>query len=57
MANDEKETGRRIAETIGQRVRPGSDPNVAGWQAMLADLLGQMRPYMAAGRLVTFQSL
>ncbi len=57
MADETDETGRQVAATIEQRVRPGQDPNVAGWQAMLADLLGQMSPYLAAGRLVTFQTL
>ena len=57
MTDDTRDTGRRIAETIGKRVRTGADPNVAGWQAMLADLLQQMAPYMAPGRLVTFQTL
>ncbi len=57
MTDDSKETGRRIAETIGKRVQTGADPNVAGWQAMLADLLQQMSPYTVAGGLVTFQSL
>ncbi len=57
MADEDSVTNRRIAATIEQRVRPGADPNVAGWQAMLADLLGRMSPYMPAGQLVTFQSL
>ncbi len=57
MADYHKETGRRVADTIGKRVRAGNDPNVAGWQAMLADLLQQMRPYTVPGRLVTFQRL
>lgn len=57
MTEDNSGTGRKIAETIGKRVRAGSDPNVAGWQAMLADLLRRMSPYMAAGHLVTFQTL
>ena len=57
MVKKDRETGRQIAETIGNRVRAGADPNVAGWQAMLADLLQKMTPYMVAGRLVTFQTL
>ncbi|MDX1270170.1 MAG: hypothetical protein R3311_22585, partial [Oceanisphaera sp.] len=57
MADYHDEIGRRVADTIGKRVRAGSDPNVAGWQAMLVDLLQKMRPYMAAGQLVTFQRL
>ncbi len=57
MTDDTRDTGRRIAETISKRVRTGDDPNVAGWQNMLTDLLQQMSPYMAAGRLVTFQTL
>lgn len=57
MIEKNSETGRQIAETIGNRVRAGADANVAGWQAMLADLLQKMTPYMAAGRLVTFQTL
>ncbi len=57
MTDAEDAKGRRIAETIAQRVRPGADPNVAGWQAMLADLLGRMSPFMPAGQLVTFQTL
>jgi hypothetical protein len=57
MAQDQSENNRRITETIGRRVRAGADPTVAGWQAMLTDLLQQMSPYMAAGHLVTFQTL
>lgn len=57
MADDQSQSGRQIAETIGQRVRAGADPNVTGWQAMLASLLQKMSPYMAAGHLVTFQTL
>ena len=57
MSDEDNATNRRITTTIAERVRPGSDPNVAGWQAMLADLLGRMSPYMPAGQLVTFQTL
>jgi hypothetical protein len=57
MTEDNSKAGRQIVETIEKRVGAGTDPSVAGWQAMLADLLKQMNPYMAAGRLVTFQTL
>lgn len=48
---------RNIADVIGQRVRVGPDPLVSGWQQMLTDFLVTMKPYLTAGRLVTFQSL
>ena len=57
MTAEETEDNRRIAATISRRVRIGDDPTVAGWQAMLANLLRQMSPYLAVGRLVTFQTL
>ena len=57
MTDEESATRRRIVDTIAQRVSPGADPNVAGWQAMLADLLGRMSAFMPAGQLVTFQTL
>lgn len=57
MNGANRESGREIVATIEGRVRAGEDPTVAGWQAMLSDLLQQMAPYMAAGRLVTFQTL
>ncbi len=57
MTDEANATNRRIATTIGERVRPGDDPNVAGWQAMLAELLSRMSPYMQSGQLVTFQAL
>lgn len=57
MSEDQSATNRRISETIGRRVRVGADPTVAGWQKMLTDLLQQMAPYTAAGRLVTFRTL
>ncbi len=57
MSKTNRENGRLVTETIEGRVRAGEDPTVAGWQAMLSDLLQKMAPYLAAGRLVTFQTL
>ncbi len=57
MTDEANATNEHIATTIAERVRPGADPNVAGWQAMLADLLSRMSPYMPPGQLVTFQTL
>ncbi len=57
MRESKLESGRQVVETIEGRVRAGKDPTVAGWQAMLSDFLQQMAPYMASGRLVTFQTL
>lgn len=57
MNEANRASGHKIAATIAGRVRVGADATVAGWQAMLTDLLQQMAPYLANGRLVTFQTL
>ena len=57
MEESTKKTGHRVAEIIGQRVGTGANELVAGWQQMLTGILEHMTPYLAAGRLVTFQSL
>ena len=52
-----EETQKRVAETIAQRVRVGPNPMVRGWQNYLVQLLEKTKPFLAAGRLVTFQTL
>jgi hypothetical protein len=56
MAHNEG-TQKRVADVIAQRVGVGSDPTVSGWQNYLAELLEKMKPFLAAGRLVTFHTL
>ncbi|MGB5984552.1 MAG: hypothetical protein WBG37_04540 [Desulfobacterales bacterium] len=46
-----------VSDTIAQRVGVGPDPTVTGWQNFLVQILEKMKPYLAAGRLVTFQAL
>ena len=56
---DASERGKhfRLAQMVEIRAGVGRTEVVSGWQKMLIDLLGRMRPYMQPGNLVTFQKL
>lgn len=55
--SDFKDENKIIADTIHGRVQTGQDTIVTGWQQVLTDILTQLKPFMAPGHLVTFQSL
>jgi hypothetical protein len=40
-----------------RRVQAGADPQVAGWQCFLEQMLIRLEAYLVAGRAVTFQSV
>lgn len=54
---ESNDINRQISETIAGRVRVGDDLIVAGWQDYLKQFLARLKPYMAKGRMVTFQHL
>lgn len=51
------EEKRRIARVVEQRAGSGPTEMVAGWQALLDDLLNRMSPFLKPGGVVTFQRL
>jgi hypothetical protein len=57
MDASDSDSGRRVADIIGQRVGAGENEQVAGWQKMLTGLLENMAPFLLRGRLVTFHTL
>ena len=46
-----------VDATISKRAGFGSNALVRGWQAMLAQLLSQLKPYLKPARIITFAQL
>ncbi|WP_419658062.1 uncharacterized protein Dvar_70570 [Desulfosarcina variabilis str. Montpellier] len=57
MGHNRFQENQRIARVVEERAGVGTTEVVAGWQAMLVDLLRRMRPFMRPGVLVTFKDL
>ncbi|MBR9987556.1 MAG: hypothetical protein KFF68_16755 [Desulfosarcina sp.] len=57
MASITADENRKLAQTIEQRAGTGPSEIVAGWQAMLQDMLSRMQPFLKPGSIVTFQQL
>ena len=60
MKSDDRPGNARaadIADVIESRSPSGRNDSVEGWHNMLKNLLLRMNPHLAAGRLVTFQTM
>lgn len=57
MAPITTEEKHRLARVVEGRVGSGPTEMVAGWQALLDDLLNRMKPFLKLGGVVTFQQL
>ena len=57
MTSEEIQNEVRIADIIESRSPAGRNDSVKGWHNMLKNLLSQMNPHLAEGRLITFQTM
>jgi hypothetical protein len=57
MKNFEPQRHATMDDTISNRVGVGANALVGGWQAMLASLLNQLKPYLKMSRIITFAQL
>ena len=57
MGIDKHSENWRMARVVEERAGFGTTEIVTGWQAMLVDLLGRMKPFLKPGATVTFQHL
>jgi hypothetical protein len=57
MKDFEPQRYATMDDTISNRAGVGANALVGGWQAMLANLLDQLKPYLKAARIITFAQL
>lgn len=57
MGMDKHAENKRMAGVVEERAGVGVTEIVSGWQAVLADLLNRMKPFLRPGVTVTFQRL
>ena len=57
MKIENRSENRRMSRVVEERAGVGTTEIVAGWQAMLVDLMSRMKPFLRPGATVTFQHL
>ena len=57
MGHRKSSENQQMARLVQQHAGIGRAELVAGWQAVIAELLGRAKPYVRSGVLVTLQSL
>jgi hypothetical protein len=57
MNSTKRNEYRQLAETVERRVGLGQSDMVSGWHQLLRGLFQQMKSYLIAGRIITFQDL